>query len=95
MAEHWVRTFDPELPVVAPSGSCVAMIRHGYRALLEGHPLYGRWEALAARTYELSQYLVDVLGIEGPGDPARGSGDLSSFVPSPADVGGCGRRRSG
>ncbi len=63
MAEHWVRTFDPDLPVVAPSGSCVAMVRHGYRVLLEGHPLYGRWEALASRTYELSQYLVDGLGV--------------------------------
>ncbi len=63
MAEHWVRTFDPELPVVAPSGSCVAMVRHGYRALLEGHPLYDRWKALAGQTYELSQYLVEVLGI--------------------------------
>lgn len=63
MAVHWVRTFDPDLPVVAPSGSCAAMVRHGYRALLEGHPLYARWEALAGRTYELSQYLVEVLGI--------------------------------
>lgn len=63
MAEHWVRAFDPELPVVAPSGSCVAMVRHGYRVLLEGRPLYGRWEAIAAQTYELSQFLVDVLAI--------------------------------
>ncbi|WP_322802251.1 (Fe-S)-binding protein [Thermoflexus sp.] len=67
MAEHWVRTFDPDLPVVVPSGSCAAMIRHGYRALLEGRPLYARWEALAAQTCELSQYLIDVLGIQDLG----------------------------
>ncbi len=73
MAEHWVRTFDPDLPVVSPSGSCVAMVRHGYRALLEGHPLYGRWEALASRTYELSQYLVDVLGVTDLGIRREGT----------------------
>jgi L-lactate dehydrogenase complex protein LldE len=67
IAEQWVRTFSPEFPVVSPSGSCVAMVRHNYRMLFEGHPLYSRWEELAARTYELSQFLVDVLGIEDLG----------------------------
>ncbi|RMF37504.1 MAG: (Fe-S)-binding protein [Chloroflexi bacterium] len=67
MAEHWVQTFDPALPVVAPSGSCVAMVRHGYAELLGDGPLRTRWEALAAQTYELSQYLVDGLGVDDLG----------------------------
>jgi len=73
MAVHWVQTFDPDLPVVAPSGSCVAMVRHGYRDLLAGHALFTRWEALAARTYELSQYLVEVLGIADLGIRREGT----------------------
>lgn len=73
MAVHWVQTFDPDLPVVVPSGSCVAMVRHGYRDLLAGHALFTRWEALAARTYELSQYLVEVLGVTDLGVRREGT----------------------
>jgi len=49
-------------PVVVPSGSCAAMIRHGYRELFQGQP---GWQAragqVAARVYEFSEYLVDKL----------------------------------
>jgi L-lactate dehydrogenase complex protein LldE len=74
VANH-VRAFADALSsgveaVVAPSGSCVASIHHqqamvarraGERALAE------EAEALAARTYELSQFLVDVLGVTDVG----------------------------
>ena len=49
--------------VVAPSGSCAGMIAHHYPALFEDDPAYrGRAEALAARTHELTAFLVDVMG---------------------------------
>ncbi len=51
-------------PVVVPSGSCAAMIIHHYPELFEEEPEWQqRARKLAARTFELSQYLVDVLGI--------------------------------
>jgi L-lactate dehydrogenase complex protein LldE len=51
-------------PVVVPSGSCAAMIRHGYPELFKAAPLeLSRAHALAARTYEFSQFLVDQLGV--------------------------------
>ena len=51
-------------PVVVPSGSCADMIVNHYPELLAGDPVYGpRSRELAARTYELSQFLVDVMGI--------------------------------
>jgi L-lactate dehydrogenase complex protein LldE len=56
--------------VVAPSGSCVAMVRHQYRRLAEeaGDPGLAREvEALSARTFELSELLVDELGVEDVG----------------------------
>ncbi|MGY1727892.1 (Fe-S)-binding protein [Geodermatophilus sp. SYSU D01062] len=69
VANH-VRAFAGAEAVVAPSGSCVASIHHQQAAVArrageEG--LAAEAEALAARTYELSQFLVDVLGVTDVG----------------------------
>lgn len=51
-------------PVVVPSGSCAAMLRHSYKELFATDPQWlPQALALAERTYELSEFLVDVLGI--------------------------------
>lgn len=51
--------------VVAPSGSCAGMIRLHYPALFAGDPrLREEMQALAARTYELTDFLVNVLKLE-------------------------------
>lgn len=52
-------------PVVVPSGSCADMIVHQYPRLLAEDAQYaGRAKQLASRCFELSQFLVDVLGVE-------------------------------
>jgi len=48
--------------LVLPSGSCAAMIRHLYGELFHGTPHQAAAAELAGRTYELTEYLVDVLG---------------------------------
>ncbi len=48
--------------VVVPSGSCAWMIKHEYPGLVEDRGLRAEAERLAARTFELSQFLVSVLG---------------------------------
>jgi L-lactate dehydrogenase complex protein LldE len=61
--------------VVAPSGSCVGSVRHQHatvarRMAQAGRAdarLAGRADAVAARTYELSELLVDVLGVTDVG----------------------------
>jgi L-lactate dehydrogenase complex protein LldE len=51
--------------VVAPSGSCGGMIRTHYPVLFADDPaMHPRATALAARTYELTSFLVDVLKVE-------------------------------
>ncbi len=50
--------------VVAPSGSCAAMVRVGLPQLFRGTREEARARDLAARTYELSEFLVDVLGVD-------------------------------
>lgn len=49
--------------VVLPSGSCCAMIRHLYHELFHATPHQAAAEELIGRTYELTEYLVDVLGV--------------------------------
>jgi L-lactate dehydrogenase complex protein LldE len=65
MARHTIAVLErTEGPVVAPSGSCAAMMRHGYLELFRDDPAWlPRAQALADRTHELSQFLVDVLSI--------------------------------
>jgi L-lactate dehydrogenase complex protein LldE len=61
LARHFVEVFEPYDAVVTPSGSCAAMVHHWYPQILEGD-WAGRAEAVAARTYELTSFLVDRLG---------------------------------
>jgi L-lactate dehydrogenase complex protein LldE len=52
-------------PVVVPSGSCADMIVNHYPELLAADPVYGpKAVALAARTFEFSRFMVDVLGAD-------------------------------
>ncbi len=52
--------------IVSPSGSCTAMVHH-YVELFNGDPWQVRARALAARTFELSSFLVRVLKVEDLG----------------------------
>lgn len=51
--------------VVAPSGSCSGQVkRHYVEDLFRDAPDRAEFEALAAKWYELSEFLVDVLGVD-------------------------------
>jgi L-lactate dehydrogenase complex protein LldE len=70
LVRRYVETFEPYEVVVAPSGSCVGSIRHQHAMVARRYgdeSLALRAEAVAARTYELSELLVDVLGVEDVG----------------------------
>jgi L-lactate dehydrogenase complex protein LldE len=61
LVRNFAATFEPYEAVVAPSGSCVAMVRDSYPRLVP------EAAGVAARTYELSELLVDVLGVTDVG----------------------------
>jgi L-lactate dehydrogenase complex protein LldE len=70
LVRHYVELFKPYEVIVAPSGSCVGSVRHQYAMVARrcgDEKLAQRAEGVAARTYELSQLLVDVLGVEDVG----------------------------
>lgn len=77
IAEHTITTFEhAEGDVVLPSGSCAHMIRHNYPELFSGDDLWlPQARALASRTYEFTEYLVDILHFADPG--ARWDGPLT------------------
>lgn len=64
-AKHMIDVFEAEAVdhLVAPSGSCAAMVRLHYPALLADDRAWApRARTLAERTHELTSFLVDVLG---------------------------------
>ncbi|MEU3368894.1 (Fe-S)-binding protein [Streptomyces sp. NPDC006660] len=70
LVRRMARVFAGYDHIVTPSGSCAAMIRDNYpriarKAAAEGGDpeLTEAAEALAPRTYELTEFLVDVLGV--------------------------------
>jgi L-lactate dehydrogenase complex protein LldE len=70
LVRHHVEVFEPYEVVVAPSGSCVGSVRHQHAMVARragDEALAERAEAVAAKTYELSELLVDVLGVEDVG----------------------------
>jgi L-lactate dehydrogenase complex protein LldE len=70
MVERFADVFGPHDAVVAPSGSCVGSVRHQHAMLAErfgSSTLLDQVNAVAAKTYELSELLVDVLGVTDVG----------------------------
>jgi len=76
MARHFLDVFWPLVDkghvdaIVAPSGSCVAMVKNHYPILFEAaaEERYLRQAIDVARiTYELTQYFVDELGVDDVG----------------------------
>jgi L-lactate dehydrogenase complex protein LldE len=73
LVRHHVEAFEsgPSWDVaVAPSGSCVGSVRHQHAMVARRYgdeSLAARAEEIASRTYELSELLVDVLGVTDVG----------------------------
>lgn len=67
-ARHTIRVFEGDNPVIVPSGSCAAMVKVEYPHLLEGDKeWYPRALALAQRTFEFSDFLVNQLKVTDVG----------------------------
>lgn len=66
IARSLIQSFGirPDLPIISPSGSCAAMIRHHYPLLFPpgaaGHELA---MDVSSRVYDFSEYLIRVLGV--------------------------------
>ena len=61
LAERFLAIFKDYEYVVCPSGSCAAMVRHHYGEYLQGRPGF---DELKGKTYELCEFLTDVLKVD-------------------------------
>jgi L-lactate dehydrogenase complex protein LldE len=69
VARGFLKAFGrDDAPIVSPSGSCVDMVRHHFLDLFpEDAPEGEHAREIAARTYELTEYLVRVLHVTDVG----------------------------
>jgi L-lactate dehydrogenase complex protein LldE len=63
VARAQIALFPEPWPVIVPSGSCAAMMRRHYPALFADEPDRADAEAFAGRVHELTEFLVNVLGV--------------------------------
>ncbi|MGH3138632.1 MAG: (Fe-S)-binding protein [Gaiellales bacterium] len=71
VARRTLRALSDADVVVVPAGSCAAMIRVHWRHLFHGERDQEAAQGIAARTFELSQYLVDELAWRPPAPAER------------------------
>ena len=62
LAERFIQLFKPYDYIVCPSGSCVAMVRKHYAEFFHGRE--AEYHAVRDKTFELCEFLVDVLKVE-------------------------------
>lgn len=80
LVRRYARAFEGYDHIVTPSGSCAAMVRDNYPRIGAKAAAEGRGDELARiadsvvpRTYELTEFLVDVLGVT----------DVGAYFPHP------------
>ena len=64
VARSQLSCFPKDIPIIVPSGSCAAMIKHQWPELFLGEDDEQQAKRIAANIYELSEFLVDVLQIK-------------------------------
>ena len=68
VARGLIRAFEHSDYVVSPSGSCTGMVHHYYPQLFQDEPEWAeKAEKFLNKTYEFSQFLVNVLGVTDVG----------------------------
>ncbi|RXK18642.1 (Fe-S)-binding protein [Macrococcus sp. DPC7161] len=75
-AKNMIKAFENSEVVVAPSGSCVTMFKH-YPHLFESDLVWkDKAERLANKTYEITQFIVEVLGVTNVGAKLEGKATI-------------------
>lgn len=68
VASYFLDVFDGVETVVVPSGSCASMIKHHFEELFEKDPVRKEQaQRVASRTWEFSEFLTGVVGVEDVG----------------------------
>ena len=73
VARQQLKAFPNDYPVIVPSGSCGGMLKHHYPKLFADQPEAAEAQRFASRVFELTEFLVNVLGValEDRGQPIK------------------------
>jgi L-lactate dehydrogenase complex protein LldE len=64
VARQQLKAFPNDYPVIVPSGSCGGMLKHHCPKLFADQPEAAEAQRFASRVFELTEFLVNVLGAE-------------------------------
>jgi L-lactate dehydrogenase complex protein LldE len=67
VAEKWLDDYADSRYIVSPSGSCVGMVRGYYLEMFNNTSRHLKCKSAQQRTFEITEFLVDVLKIEDLG----------------------------
>lgn len=67
MGEKFIKDFPNDRPVVSPSASCSGMVKKNYSKLFHNSSLHNEYNTLKNNTYEISDFIVNVLKKEDVG----------------------------
>ncbi len=88
LARQVIAAFEPYDYVVAPSGSCAAMIRRHYAELFADDPAWApRQRALSEKTWEILSFLTDVMGYRPEGVAYEGTATYHDSCSGLRDLG--------
>lgn len=72
VSEKFIQDFSGEEYIVAPSGSCIGYVRGSFDELFENASCHKQAKSIRKRTYELTEFLVDIMKVEDLGAQLNG-----------------------
>jgi L-lactate dehydrogenase complex protein LldE len=72
VCNKFLTEFNPDIPIVAPSASCVGFVKNYYIKLLQDTTKATKAEAIATNVFEFTDFLVNSLGIKEVGAELEG-----------------------
>jgi L-lactate dehydrogenase complex protein LldE len=72
VCSKFLKDFDPNQAIVAPSASCVGFVRNYYSKLFDNSSVHNEVKAIGRNIFELSDFLVNQLGVTKFGSSLKG-----------------------
>lgn len=67
VSEKFIHDFSGDEIIVSPSGSCIGYIRGCFEEIFDNSSSHNEAKAITKRTYELTEFLIDVMKVENLG----------------------------
>jgi L-lactate dehydrogenase complex protein LldE len=72
VCSKFLKDFNPNQPIVAPSASCVGFVRNYYSKLFDNSSMHNEVKAIGQNIYEFSDFLVNKLKVTNFGASLKG-----------------------